>query len=213
MKPTHDAYGRASAHLESTSAPWMAALDLSPHAAVSRATSAWCPARDSRQGAETPSHSVMWALIARHEMLARTALPRHARVSRARHGCTRDATRQCAARAAVGPPGRRRVRTRDGDTVRIGLCSDPRGEGLVFVLLQEERLELENEGLRRVKVSDKTTSGYEKCGPRLKLGRLGRLSMHEGLVQLTVGEDGEPERGGLVELGDCGPVHLACGRA
>jgi hypothetical protein len=62
-----------------------------------------------------------------------------------------------------GPSGRRRVRTRDGDTVRIGLCSDPRGEGLVFVLLQEQHLELKKERLRRMKVSDKNTGVYENA--------------------------------------------------
>jgi hypothetical protein len=81
-----------------------------------------------------------------------------------------------------------------------------------FVLLEEKSLELEKKGLRRVKVSDKNISVYEKRVSRLKLGRLGRVSVREGLVQPTVGEDGEPERRGLVELGDSKLVQLACGR-
>jgi hypothetical protein len=40
------------------------------------------------------------------------------------------------------PFGRGRVRTRDGDAVRIGIYRDSRAEGIVFVLLLESRLKL-----------------------------------------------------------------------
>jgi hypothetical protein len=70
-----------------------------------------------------------------------------------------------------------------------------RAEDIGFVLLEEERLELEKEGLRRVKVSDQKSGVYEERMSRLKPGCLRRVSRYEGLVQPTVGEDGEPERG------------------
>jgi hypothetical protein len=81
-----------------------------------------------------------------------------------------------------GMSGRRRARTRDGGAVRIGFCRDTRTEGTGLVLLEEERLELEKERSRRVKVSDKNSGVYEEGVSRLKLAHLGRVSMYEGLV-------------------------------
>jgi hypothetical protein len=127
------------------------------------------------------------------------ATPASSRVPRAWRGCARGVKLAARSVSCCGdhPDGGERAREMVEQSASASVVTRAQ-KRWVLCCLRRSASSLRRRGSRRVKVLDKKIGAYVERVPGSKMDHIYRVSMYDGLVQPTVGEDGEPQRGTIL---------------